>query len=404
LLLTNGLPLQVVAKIFFSLFLLIFCSSDNVIKDEEPVWKQDDYTPFGKWMDGWESRRRRTEGHDWCLIQLGLPGFVRVIEIDTCFFTGNFSPVVSVYGIQQPKSMNAVEDLLNLREDSKQERPEHGRMGLAASAQEFSLVSELKSEEWPVLIPLSPLGAGYEATRKTIFQVPSGLGPLQYLRLNMGPDGGIARIRVYGEVTINPENIPSDKEIDLAYVENGGMAIACSNKHYGHIRNLIVPGRGNCMGDGWETARQPKRPPVYQKGPDGLMLLPGYDWTVLQLGVNGMIKLLEIDTHFYAGNYPESVMVEGTVTARDPTSVQSFLTEDGHAQCEWKLLLPRTRLSADKQHFFSIAENSLNQVFLLSFFLLLFQAFLICFRFSFLIYRLELFPISRSLFIRMEEL
>jgi allantoicase len=105
----------------------------------------------------------------------------------------------------------------------------------------------------------------------------------------MGPDGGIARIRVYGEVTINPELIPADKEIDLLAIENGGMAISCSNKHYGHPRNLILPGRGVNMGSGWETARQPKRPAVYQKGPDGLMLLPGYDWSVLQLGISFIV-------------------------------------------------------------------------------------------------------------------
>ena len=109
-------------------------------------------------------------------------------------------------------------------------------------------------------------------------------------------DGGISRIRVYGEVVINPDSIPAEKEVDLAFITNGGMAISCSNKHYGHPRNLILPGRGNCMGDGWETARQPKRPPVYTKGPDGLLHLPGNDWAVLQLGMlyNTVLSVLTI--------------------------------------------------------------------------------------------------------------
>lgn len=255
-----------------------------MIKDDEAVWKQDDYTPFGKWMDGWESRRRRTEGHDWALIQLGIPGIIRAIEVDTAFFTGNFSPVTSIYGIEHLNHATvAVDRLLAIRKETAEARPEFGRMGLKASDEECELVKELKSESWTELVPQSPLGAGYEATRKTVFNV-SHNGPISVLRLNMGPDGGIARIRVFGEVVIQPERIPFNRDVDLVAIENGGMAVSCSNKHYGHIRNLIAPGRGNCMGDGWETARQPKRPPVYQKGTDGLMVLPGYDWAVLQLG------------------------------------------------------------------------------------------------------------------------
>jgi len=255
-----------------------------VIKDEEAIWKQDDYTPFGKWMDGWESRRRRTEGHDWAIIQLGQPGKIKAIEIDTAFFTGNFSPFVSVYGGFMIDSVDSVKKLIELREQSVLDRPDFGRMGLKASDEECELVSKLNSDSWEVLIPLSPLGAGYEATRKTIFHINSD-SVVQFLRLNMGPDGGIARIRVYGEVYVSPEKIPLNKDIDLLFVSNGGLALSCSNRHYGHPRNLIAPGRGNCMGDGWETARQPKRPAVYQKGEDGLMILPGYDWAVLQLGV-----------------------------------------------------------------------------------------------------------------------
>jgi allantoicase len=235
-------------------------------------------------MDGWESRRRRTEGHDLVIIQLGITGLIRAVEVDTCFFTGNFSPKVSIHAMNGPLDGEIVDRLIYLREQSVSDRVEFGRMGLKASNDEWEEVGKLQSENWPVLIPLSPLGAGYEETRKTVFQIPPGFGPVQFLRMNMGPDGGIARIRVYGEVLIQPERIPWDHEIDLAAIQHGGMAISCSNKHYGHPRNLIAPGRGNCMGDGWETARQPKRPPVYHKGEDGLMILPGYDWSILKLG------------------------------------------------------------------------------------------------------------------------
>lgn len=303
---------------------------DNVIKDDEPVWKNDEYTPFGKWMDGWESRRRRTEGHDWCIIQLGMKGNIRAIEVDTAFFTGNFSPKVSIQGTPSVgKCEGVVAGLINIRNATASERPEFGRMGLKAEDEEWKLVEKLNSESWETLVALQSLGAGYMESRKTVFQIPSRGQPIAFLRVNMGPDGGIARIRVYGEVVVDPSLIPMGRNIDLLSIENGGMAISCSNKHYGHPRNLIAPGRGNCMGDGWETARQPKRPPVYQKGPDGLMVLPGYDWAILQLGildgiylslsslvlflcfigVDGTINMLEIDTNFYKGNFPESCQV-----------------------------------------------------------------------------------------------
>lgn len=281
--LTNGLLLQVKLELSSSSIFLNCFVSDNVIKDDEPVWLVNDYTPFGKWMDGWESRRRRTEGHDWCIIKLGIPTIVKAIEVDTAFFTGNFSPKVSIYGIYLQDGSDSLDDLESLRQQSAVERPEHKRMGLCATEKEWSLVSNVESENWPVLVPLTPLGAGYEETRKTVFYVET-TGPVSHIRVNMGPDGGIARIRVHGEVVVRTDRLPLHTDLDLAAVAVGGRALACSNTHYGHPRNLIVPGRGNCMGDGWETARQPLRPPVYEKGPDGLMVLPGYEWAVLQLG------------------------------------------------------------------------------------------------------------------------
>jgi hypothetical protein len=193
-----------------------------MVKDEDAVWKQDLYTPFGKWMDGWESRRRRTEGHDWCIVKLGLPGIVHAIEVDTAFFTGNFSPKVSIQGVALGSEEEAtVQTLLQLRAASTASRPEFGRMGLAASPEEFSTVSRLQSDHWSMLVPLTPLGAGYEDTRRTVFAIDSAQ-PVSYLRVNMGPDGGIARIRVYGEVLVRPENFPRDRDFDLLAVEHGG--------------------------------------------------------------------------------------------------------------------------------------------------------------------------------------
>ena len=212
-------------------------------------------------------------------------------------------------------------------------------MGLAATQEENELVQDVlragrksksnisdstavTEDEWMEIVPLSLLGAGYQETSKTIFYLTEEqsmlIGSITHLRVNMGPDGGIARLRVYGEVIVNPDKFLNNTTtgatpIDLLAVENGGLSIACSNKHYGHPRNLMAPGRGLVMGDGWETARQPKRPYKYKRGSDGLMILPGSDWVILKLGLPGSVDTIEVDTHFFAGNYPESCAVSSIV-------------------------------------------------------------------------------------------
>jgi hypothetical protein len=139
--------------------------------------------------------------------------------VDTAFFTGNYSPKVSVYGMcltdpdQSNPTLAAINECIALREASAADRPEFLRMGLAASDAEFAAVAKLQSEQWAELIPLTPLGAGYEATRRTMFTVapqPAGSGNVfTHLRINMGPDGGIARVRVYGEVVVPPSSFVS---------------------------------------------------------------------------------------------------------------------------------------------------------------------------------------------------
>ena len=350
-----------------------FASAENMLQDSPAVWKADLYTSYGKWMDGWESRRRRSEGHDWCIVKLGLAASrIHAIEVDTAFFTGNFSPKVSIYGIylnDGSPSHQKSEELLELRKSIAASRGDEGRMGLAASPEEADLVNSLDSENWPVLVPLQPLGAGYEETRRTIFKVAPCGKLISHLRVNMGPDGGIARIRVYGEVHVSPDRLPHDVDVDLASVEYGGRAIGCSNAHYGHPRNLVAPGRGTCMGDGWETARQPKRPAVYQRGEDGLMVLPGCDWALLQLGLVGVVSALEVDTHFYKGNYPESCLIEA---CHRPDATAEELQLDSIAAAggggagassssrsiDWKVLLPRTRLGPSAIHKFSSSSSS----------------------------------------------
>ena len=83
--------------------------------------------------------------------------------------------------------------------------------------------------------------------------------------------------------------------VDLAAFTNGGLALAYSDAHYGRAQNLIAPGRAKNMGEGWETARKPDRPPVLEASSDSKYLkLPATmcDWAIIQLGVRQLIYLI----------------------------------------------------------------------------------------------------------------
>jgi len=339
-----------------------FAEAPNMLKDEPALFDETTFTEYGKEMDGWECRRRRSEGHDWAIIQLGIPGIISAIEIDTLWFTGNFSPKASVSACyyDDKSKPDAINSLLRTRAQiikARGKKAQEGRQGTCATNEEMQLASSLRSENWVELVPLQPLGAGYPETSRNLFHVDAADQRFNYIRLNMGPDGGIARIRVYGKISISPEKVimnarRSGGEIDLASVTVGGLALGSSNAHYGHARNLCNPGRGLVMGDGWETARQPKRPPAYERGSDGLMILPGDDWAVIQLGLPGTIRRLEVDTNHYKGNYPESCLIEGCYK---PGGTKSDLARDvNKPEANWITVLPRSRLTAHAIHKFNV--------------------------------------------------
>jgi len=341
-----------------------FSQAPNMLQDSRAKFDENTFTEYGKEMDGWECRRRRTEGNDWAVVKLGMPGIIDTIEVDTLWFTGNFSPQCSVYGAYYDSNSEPAEIQQSIDERAaavaaRGEKSADGRTGLCATEREWELVGRLHTESWSELVPLSRLGAGYEETSRTFFKINS-TEKISHLRLNMGPDGGIARIRVYGTVS-RPAQMSSNNVIDLAYITNGGLAIGCSNMHYGHPRNLTMPGRGLVMGDGWETARQPKRPPVYEKGSDGLMLLPGNDWAVLQLGMPGILTAVDVDTNHYKGNYPESCFIEGCeLYPPAGTSLeelkQLLLQEEGRGGPSWFPILSRSRLTSSAIHSFGLAS------------------------------------------------
>ena len=266
-----------------------FAPKDNLLKAAAPEWREGVYTERGKWMDGWETRRRRTPGHDWAIIRLGAPGIVRGIVIDTAFFTGNFPERAAVEACSV--SGNPSTD------------------GMVSGA-----------IHWDSLLDQVALNGN----AINAFEIKGQRRRVTHLRLNIFPDGGVARLRVHGEVM--PDSSIFNGEADLAALENGGFVMACSDMHYGHRQNLIMPGRSTHMGDGWETKR-----------PRG----PGHDWSIVRLARRGTIHRIDLDTDHFKGNAPGSCMLE--------YSDSSHPTFDGDA-AEWHELMPMTPLEPNARH------------------------------------------------------
>jgi allantoicase len=262
-----------------------FAPKENLLKLEKPVWREGEYTDRGKWMDGWETRRRRTPGHDWAIIRLGFAGVVRGVVIDTSYFTGNYPEQASLEGAR-----------------------------LDADPTEPSQVT------WRPLLAPTPL----QGNAANPIAIPQPGDPVSHLLFNIYPDGGVARLRVYGDVVPADRNFLGD-EVDLAALANGGVVIACSDRHYGNPQNMLQPGRSTFMGDGWETRRR--------RG-------PGNDWAVVRLGHRGIIARAELDTDHFKGNAPGSARLEGC-DAAGPFDLE---------RARWQPLIPESPLQPDHRH------------------------------------------------------
>jgi allantoicase len=259
-----------------------FAPKENLLKVEKPVFREHEYTDRGKWMDGWETRRRREPGHDWCVVRLGLPGVIHGVCVDTAFFRGNFPESCSLEGA-------AGED-----------------------------------GPWEEILPQTPLRGDAE----NLFPIGSERR-FTHVKLHIYPDGGVARLRVYGVVLPDPERLSRDGDIDLAALENGALVVAASDMFFGPRHNLILPGPPRGMHDGWETRRR--------RG-------PGHDWAVVRLAVPGEVRRVEVDTTWFKGNAPGSCTVEVTENA-DPLS-------DGAQRARWREILPEVPLRPDAVHGF----------------------------------------------------
>jgi allantoicase len=272
-----------------------FAGKENLLKPGRGVFIPGKYTEQGKWMDGWESRRKRVPGHDWCILQLGLPGVVRGVDIDTNHFLGNFPEFASVDALEVEGTPTA---------------------------------ESLVDAKWTLILPQLRLQGG----SRNLFPIASEQR-WTHLRLNIYPDGGVARLRVHGEVRPDFERLTrANGTVDLAAAEHGGTVVAFNDAFFGGKDNLILPGRAANMGEGWETRRK--------------RTLPGFDWIVVKLAVPGTVQKVEVDTAHYKGNFPESASLEGCYL-REP--VVDFA--NAH-DITWTELLPRTKLQADHRHFY----------------------------------------------------
>jgi len=405
-------------------------------------------------MDGWETRRRRAAGHDWCVIKLSCSGLdydegsgvggacmISYVELDTAYFTGNQAPRVSIEAMKVTRTTNEN----NGGDDQEEEEHDNedylynwmpgastrlargGGKGIRGTGQSPTTIKraleacqavarktipQKNKGDWTTILPMTPLQPGYEESRYHTFEIGEEvksqieeLGGVTHLRLNYYPDGGVARLKVYGQPchpvernyrkvvdtdssntqsnvpTIHPHSHSSSSNPppsanphpypELSSSLHGGIGLACSNKHYGIPANLLKPHPGKDMGDGWETARHPHRPAIVSKDPvTGLQDTPLMDWSVIKLGFGGAkleegVSRIIVDTRHFKGNFPESVTVDGCCVDPEEVSDEAVFTSAGeeknddskqHEQkrksVEWFPLLKRTALTADAEHEF----------------------------------------------------
>ena len=268
-----------------------FAEKENLLKPGRGVFIVDKYTKRGKWMDGWESRRKRVSGHDWCIVQLATSGRIYGVDIDTNHFLGNHPPFASLEAATIPEGTDIDADTV----------------------------------AWTEILPKSPLEPGSQH----LFEI-TDVNVYTHLKMHIYPDGGVARLKVYGKVVKDWTTVETDEVIDLASALNGAKSILCNDMFFSHMDNLILPGRGINMGDGWETKRN--RTPGNK------------DWVIVRLAHEGHIQKALIDTGHFKGNYPDTCMIEGCTAPHG--------TDFATTEVIWEPIMPQQKLQADHEHYF----------------------------------------------------
>ncbi|MBG0568914.1 allantoicase [Actinoplanes aureus] len=261
-----------------------FAAADHLVLPHPAGHAPRTFDHKGQVYDGWETRRRREPGHDFAVVRLGAPGVIHGVDVDTAFFTGNYPPHASVEAVEVP-----------------------GYPG----------PDELAGAKWTELVPRSSL----QGDSSNLFPV-ADRRRWTHVRLRIFPDGGVARLRVHGEVVPDPALLP--KVFDVAAAEYGGRVVDCSNMFYGNPQRMLMPGLARNMGDGWETSRRRDN---------------ANDWVLVQLAAAARLRFADLDTSHFKGNAPGWAALTG-------------ITAEGD-QLE---LLPRTALRPDTPHRFRLRK------------------------------------------------
>jgi len=271
-----------------------FAPAENLLNPTKPIYSEKQVFT-GQWMDGWETRRHNRAPFDYAIIRLGVAsGVIEGVEIDTTFFKGNEAPAISVEGCSSLDDAEVISW--------------NGERG-----------------NWDVILSVQPCGPSRRHGWKLVQQTDKAY---THVRLKMYPDGGIARFRLFGSaVPILP--VDEGTIFDLAAAQNGGITVSWSDQEFGTLAsNLLLPGRGPDMADGWETSRS--------RTPDHV------DWVIIQLGIPGHVKSLLLDTAHFRGNFPDKAQVAG-LKYRGIGIPSS--EDDG-----WRQLTPLFDCEPDKEH------------------------------------------------------
>ncbi len=307
-----------------------FAPLSRMLQDEPAQWMEGLYDDNGKWMDGWESRRKRVPGHDFAVIKLAMPGHIHGFDVDTHYFTGNYPPFCSIdaafcpNGDPDPKDDSQWTEIL-------------AKSALGPSAHHFFENLKHLRQKCEAVLPIgnAEKEIGHFRDSEISGNALDRDKVWTHLRLHIYPDGGVARLRVYGTAFFDWSKVGANQQVDLAYIFNGAKSIVWSDAHYGVPDQMLGPGRGINMGDGWETKRR--------RG-------PGHDWAIIRLGHAGMIERIIVDTAHFKGNFPDSCDIRA---AWLPMHDDHFSEDEIKAAQSWTPLLKAQKLTMDHIHEFS---------------------------------------------------